>query len=90
MIRPSEAQPILQALAPAFTKPTSRRFLVLLGAAILTTGRRTVANLLRTAAPLADGHPTTYPRQLTGPHALSLCPSCYPCRPSASFAKRIR
>jgi hypothetical protein len=76
MIRPSEAQTILQALAPAFTKSTSRRFLVLRGAAILTTGRRTVANLLRTAAPLADGHPTTYRRQLTGPDALSLCPSC--------------
>ncbi len=66
MIRPSDAQAILQALAPAFTKSTSRRFLALRGVAILTTGRRTVANLLRTAAPLADGQVTTYRRQLSG------------------------
>ncbi len=76
MIRPSKAQTILQAVAPAFTKPTSRRLLVLRGAAILTTGRRTVANPLRTAAPLVDGHLTTCRRPLTGPDALSLCPSC--------------
>ena len=41
--------------APIFTRPTFRRFLPLVGAAILTVGRRTAANLLRTAGSLADG-----------------------------------
>jgi hypothetical protein len=62
---PLEFRPLHDALAPAFTRPTLRRFLILAGSAILTTGRRTVANLLRTAAPLADGHPTTYRRVLS-------------------------
>ncbi len=65
MILPPEAQPLHDALAPAFTRPTFRRFLVLAGSAILTVGRRTIANLLRTAAPLAAGHPTTFQRVLS-------------------------
>ena len=59
MIIPAEALPLLQAIAPAFTRPTLRRFLLLMAAARLGTGRRTVANLLRVAAPLACGHITT-------------------------------
>lgn len=59
MILPDEARPLLQALAPAFTRPTFARFVTLFGASILTTGRRTVADLLRTATPLARGHPAT-------------------------------
>ena len=59
MIVPDDALPILLALAPAFTRPTFRRFTLLMGAALLCTGRRTVTNLLRVAAPLADGHVTT-------------------------------
>ena len=62
MILPPEAQPLLLALAPAFTAPTLQRFVTLMAAAILTPGRRTVANLLRTARPLAHGHPTTFQR----------------------------
>ncbi|MBV8233034.1 MAG: hypothetical protein JO329_23900, partial [Planctomycetaceae bacterium] len=50
MILPDEALPILQAIAPAFTRPTFTRFALLMGAALLCTGRRTVANLLRVAA----------------------------------------
>ena len=65
MILPAEARPLLDALSPAFTRPTFSRFVTLLGSAILTTGRRTVANLLRTAAPLARGHVTTYQRVLS-------------------------
>jgi hypothetical protein len=57
MILPSEAQPLLLALACAFTYPTFHRFTALMAAALLTTGRRTVANLLRTLGPLAPGHP---------------------------------
>lgn len=62
MILPAEAQPLLDALSPAFTTPTFARFVSLLGSAILTSGRRTVANLVRTAAPLTKGHRTTYQR----------------------------
>src|SRR3954449_4917242 len=65
MILPPEASPLLLALAPAFTAPTYRRFVTLLTAALLTTGRRTVANLLRTVGPLADGHRTSYQRVLS-------------------------
>jgi hypothetical protein len=62
MILPPEALPLLHALAPAFTRPTCRRFTLLLAAALLTTGRRTIANWLRTAGPLAHGHRTTFQR----------------------------
>ena len=48
--------------APIFTRPTLRRFLTLLGAAILTVGRRTIANLLRTAGSLAVGAASSYRR----------------------------
>jgi hypothetical protein len=65
MILPAEATPLLLALAPAFTQPTFGRFTTLLAAAVLTTGRRTVANLLRTAGPLAAGHRTSYQRVLS-------------------------
>jgi hypothetical protein len=44
---PDESLSLLVSLAPVFTQPTYQRFLVLLGAAILATGRRNVANLLR-------------------------------------------
>jgi hypothetical protein len=62
MILPDEAQPLLLALASAFTYPTFVRFTALMAAALLTTGRRTVANLLRTLGPLTHGHPTSYQR----------------------------
>jgi hypothetical protein len=65
VILPNEAQPLLFALAPAFTAPTFHRFTPLMAAAILTTGRRTVANLLRTLGPLAPGHRTSYQRLLS-------------------------
>src|SRR5262245_54003914 len=65
MVLPSEAAPLLAALAPAFTVPTFSRFVSLLAAAVLTTGRRTVANLLRTLGPLAEGHRTAYQRVLS-------------------------
>jgi hypothetical protein len=67
-ILPDESLALLDCFAPAFTRPTYRRFLVLLGAAILTTGRRTVANLLRTAGSLAPGHPSSYRRVFSQAH----------------------
>ena len=53
---------LLQAFRAAFTRPTYERFVVLLLAAILTTGCRTVLNLLRTVGALAPGHPCSYHR----------------------------
>src|SRR5215216_1809516 len=65
MILPPEARPLLGALAPAFANPTYQRFSTLLVGAVLTAGRRTVANLLRTLRHLAPGHPTAYRRVLS-------------------------
>ncbi len=49
-------------MAAAFTRPTAERFIVLLLAAILTTGCRTILNVLRTVNHLAPGHPSSYHR----------------------------
>jgi hypothetical protein len=65
MILPPEAHPLVQVLALHFTSPTYQRFSTLLAGALLTTGRRTVANLLRTLRQLAPGHPTDYRRVLS-------------------------
>lgn len=59
---PKAAEPLIHEFAVAFTRPTYQRFVVLLFAAILTTGRRTVTNLLRTVSSLAFGHPSSYHR----------------------------
>jgi DDE superfamily endonuclease len=52
---PTWAIPVLTMFRPAFSMPTSHRFLVLVLAAVLTTGRRTVTDLLRTAREKAPG-----------------------------------
>lgn len=65
MLLPTEAQPLLAVLLPHFAQPTAARFTVLMAAAILTTGRRTVANLLRTVGRLARGHDASYRRVLS-------------------------
>jgi len=62
---PQSAIPLLMHLAPAFTQPTFRRCVILMFAAILTTGRRTVQNLLRTVGILAPGDPSSYRRVLS-------------------------
>lgn len=59
---PAEAAPLLLAFEPAFTQPTYRRFVLLMACALLTTGRRTIANLLRLAGPLTAGHRSSYQR----------------------------
>ena len=76
MIVPAEARPLLEAIAPTFTRPTLARFVTLMGSALLTTGRRTVANILRTAAPLARGHITTYQRVLSSAEWSALHLAC--------------
>jgi hypothetical protein len=63
---PLAARPLLQQSACVFTRPTFQRWLVLLLAAILTTERRTICNLLRTVGPLAPGHPPSYHRVFSG------------------------
>jgi hypothetical protein len=80
MIVPDEALPIFQALAPTFTRPTFQRFALLMGAALLCTGRRTVANLLRVAAPLAAGHRTTYQRVFSSASWSAMRLACCLCR----------
>ena len=71
--RPSVVEPVLNAFAPAFTEPTYRRFTVLALAAILTTGRRTVSNLLRTVGTkLGGGHASSYHRLLSARRWLCL------------------
>jgi hypothetical protein len=65
LVIPSFARPVLDQFAPVFFHPTYQRFLVLLVAAILTTGRRTVSNLLRTVPGLAPGDPSSYHRVLS-------------------------
>jgi len=65
VILPAEAHPLVQVLAVHFANPTYQRFSTLLVGAVLTTGRRTTANLLRTLRHLAPGHRTDYHRVLS-------------------------
>jgi hypothetical protein len=62
VILPPEAHPLVSALVFTFTAPTYQRFSTLLVGAVLTTGRRTVTNLIRTLRHLAPGHLTDYQR----------------------------
>jgi hypothetical protein len=57
---PQPAHSLLGCLAGGFSRPTFLRVAVLTLAAILTVGRRTVCNLLRTLGALAPGHPSSY------------------------------
>jgi hypothetical protein len=59
---PKTARPVIKEFAPAFTRPTLVRFAFLLFAAILTTGHRTVTNVLRTLGRAVPGHPSSYHR----------------------------
>jgi hypothetical protein len=61
-IIPDRARALIRPFADAFTRPTFRRFLTLMAGAVLTTGRRTVSNLLRTVRGLAHGHASSYHR----------------------------
>src|SRR5262245_59064769 len=59
---PRPARSLFDTLAGGFTRPTFLRWVVLALATILTVGRRTVCNLLRTLGALAPGHPSSYHR----------------------------
>src|SRR4051794_26475286 len=62
---PAPVHAVFEALAPALTRPTYHRFVLLALAAILTGGGRTVANLLRYLGALAPGHSSSYHRLLS-------------------------
>lgn len=62
MIYPSSLVPLFLQFSFAFSDPTYMRWLLLMQAAILTTGRRTVSNMLRTQQNLATGDPSSYHR----------------------------
>jgi DDE superfamily endonuclease/Archaeal putative transposase ISC1217 len=64
----NDALPILALFAPAFSPPTLARAQLLAVAVILTTGRRTVSNLLRTVAHLTQGASSSYHRVLSSAH----------------------
>ena len=76
MILPIEAAPLVAALTAPFTQPTATRFTALLAATILTNGRRTVANVLRTVGDWAPGHRTSYQRVLSAAHWSALELGC--------------
>jgi hypothetical protein len=59
---PKPVRAVFDPLAPAFTRPTHHRFVLLALAAILTVGGHTVANLVRALGALAPGHPSSYHR----------------------------
>src|SRR3954471_19274909 len=67
---PRPVHAVFEPLAPALTRPTHRRLVLLALAAILTVGGRTIAKLLSTLGALAPGHPSSYP----GPLSHRRCP----------------
>src|SRR3954454_2923953 len=62
---PAPVHAVFEPLAPALTRPTYHRLVLLALAAILTVGGRTIANLLRLLGALAPGHPSSYHRLLS-------------------------
>jgi hypothetical protein len=59
---PDFAVPVLRMFQPAFATPTYHRFLVLWLGAIMTIGRQTITNILRTVRHHAKGHGSSYHR----------------------------
>jgi DDE superfamily endonuclease len=62
---PAPVHAVFAPLAPALTRPTYHRLVLLALAAILTVGGRTIANLLRYLGALAPGHSSSYHRALS-------------------------
>jgi DDE superfamily endonuclease len=65
VILPPEARPPVSAFVSPFANPTYQRFSTPPVGALLTTGRRTVANVPRTLRHRAPGHRTDYQRVLS-------------------------
>jgi DDE superfamily endonuclease len=62
---PRPVHTVFEPLAPALTRPTHRRLVLLALAAILSVGGRTIAHLLRGLGALAPGHSSSYHRVLS-------------------------
>ena len=62
MYIPSAVEPFLLQFSCVFSQPTFHRFATLMLLAILTPGRRSVSNLLRTAPSMVSGHASSYHR----------------------------
>lgn len=76
----NDALPVLSLFQSAFHPSVFHGAQLLAVAAILTTGRRTVSNLLRTLACLADGAPSSYHRVLSQARWSGLCLAASLCR----------
>jgi len=59
---PAAAEPLVDAISDAFTRPTLRRFVTLMCGLIVTMGRRTVSHTLVALTPMLDGHWSDYHR----------------------------
>ncbi len=68
----TQALPVLALFLPACTPATFLRLQLLAVAAVLTTGRRTVSNLLRTLGRRPPGAPSSYHRVLSEAHFCGL------------------
>jgi hypothetical protein len=62
---PACAMPVLSIFRPAFSTPTSHQFLILVLTAVLSTGRRTIANLLHAVRLQAPGYVSSDHRVLS-------------------------
>jgi hypothetical protein len=70
---PKAAEPLIWRFSLAFTRPTFQRVMVLIVGAILARRQRTVANMLRAAGALAQGHWSDFHRVF--------CRASWSCRP---------
>src|SRR3954454_5791555 len=59
---PNQAQSFFESFSGVFRRPTFLRFAILVVAALLTVGSRTVCNVLRTVGLLAPGDQSSYHR----------------------------
>jgi hypothetical protein len=65
---PAAAEPLVQAIRGAFTRPTFERFVALMSGLIVTMGRRTVSRTLRLVSPLCEGHWSDWHRLYSAAH----------------------
>lgn len=59
---PSAAEPLVDQVREAFTRPSFERFVLMCVGAIVTFGRRSVSRILWTLGPAAKGDPSSYHR----------------------------
>jgi hypothetical protein len=59
---PAAAEPLVDSIRDVFTRPTLRRFVVLMSGLIVTMGRRTVSHVLVLIEPILHGHWSDYHR----------------------------